>query len=113
MNKLSQNSLFIQQPESFNNGPFSAPPGKTAPAIWQTNRCHSLPENNLNLPLDQDPNALYDNYPPSAVIGEPPGETGDKDLQRPSSPPQPPERKFLHTDNQLVVKFNVSLFYFK
>lgn len=113
----------MQQPEFSYNGPFSAPPGKTAPPVWQpvtqiSNRCHSYPaDGSFTPPLDQDPNALYDNYPPSAIIGEltnsiPSGETADKDLQKPSSPPQPPERKFPPTGDQLVVKYNICWFYF-
>ena len=106
--------LFVQQPLSSNNGPFSAPPGKTTPPVWPltgriSNRCHSVPaDDNLSPPLDQDQNVLYDNYPPAAVTGEsmvnmPSVETADKEPQRPSSPPQPPERKFLPTGDQLVV----------
>lgn len=104
--------FFLQQPISSNNGPFSAPPSKTVSPTWQSAsripaRCHSVPsEDSTSPPPEHDPNALYDNYPP-IIIGEmlnnrSPGET---DMEAPSSPPLPPERKFVPKGDQLTVCF--------
>ncbi|XP_078379689.1 rho guanine nucleotide exchange factor 11-like isoform X2 [Oculina patagonica] len=87
------NALMQTQPS--NNGPFSAPPGKTVSPTWQSasrfpTRCHSVPsEENVSPPPEHDPNALYDNYRPP--VSEP-------NREAPSSPPLPPERKFLKGD---------------
>lgn len=62
-------------------------------------RCHSVPAEDH---VEQDPNALYDNYPLSAII--PNSETADKGSQRSSTPPLPPERKFVPTGDQLGIK---------
>lgn len=101
------NALIQTQPSSelSNNGPFSAPPGKTVAPVWQTvtqipNRCHSVPaEDNLSPQFEQDPVALYDNYIPTAFVS--PGEIPDQGVQRSSTPPLPPERKFLPAGEQL------------
>lgn len=90
-------TFFIHQPS--NNGPFSAPPGKTVSPTWQSasrfpTRCHSVPsEENVSPPPEHDPNALYDNYRPP--VSEP-------NREAPSSPPLPPERKFLKGDQLMV-----------
>ncbi|XP_074634912.1 rho guanine nucleotide exchange factor 12-like isoform X1 [Acropora palmata] len=98
------NALMQAQPNFSNNGPFSAPPGKTVPPVWQSvtqipSRCHSVPAEDS---VEQDPNALYDNYPLSAII--PNSETADKGPQRSSTPPLPPERKFVPSGDQLGIR---------
>ncbi|KAK2573471.1 Rho guanine nucleotide exchange factor 1 [Acropora cervicornis] len=98
------NALMQAQPNFSNNGPFSAPPGKTVPPVWQSvtqipSRCHSVPAGDS---VEQDPNALYDNYPLSAII--PNSETADKGPQRSSTPPLPPERKFVPSGDQLGIR---------
>lgn len=101
-----QHLSFLQPPLS-NNGPFSAPPGKTAPpTVWQApsripSRCQSLStDDGISQPLNQDPNALYDNYLQTPITVD---DTDKFSPQRPSSPPVPPERKPRPTNDQLVV----------
>lgn len=96
-------SLFIQQPS--NNGPFSAPP-TWQPANRFPSRTYSVPaDENTSPPPEHDPNALYDNYP-QAMIGEAlNNRSAETDREVPSSPPLPPERKFLPKGDQLMVCF--------
>ncbi|XP_022805907.1 rho guanine nucleotide exchange factor 11-like isoform X2 [Stylophora pistillata] len=90
-------------PVSSNNGPFSAPPGKTVSPTWQQvnrfpARCNSLSAvGNTSPPQDHDPNALYDNYPPAVIS---PGISDSREV--PSSPSQPPMRKIPQKGDQLM-----------
>lgn len=100
-------ALLQSQPPLSNNGPFSAPPGKTAPpTVWQApsripSRCQSLStDDGISQPLNQDPNALYDNYLQTPITVD---DTDKFSPQRPSSPPVPPERKPRPTNDQLVL----------
>ena len=96
-------SLLIQQPS--NNGPYSAPPTWQPVSRFPT-RTYSVPaDENTSPPPEHDPNALYDNYPQAMMEEALNNRSTETNREVPSSPPLPPERKFLPKGDQLMVCF--------
>ncbi|XP_020614019.1 rho guanine nucleotide exchange factor 11-like isoform X3 [Orbicella faveolata] len=92
----------LMQYQPSNNGPHSAPP-TWQPASRFPSRTYSVPAHeNTSPPPEHDPNALYDNYP-QAMIGDAlNNRSAETDREVSSSPPLPPERRFLPKGDQLM-----------